>query len=219
MTEPKIVQKLNARQRKFVTEYLKDYNATAAYVRAGYSEKTANASAHKLLVHAGIQAALANKTSKAEKKAEVTRAEVLATYTQIARANVTDVLTFGVRDNAELAELHRVLKGMSATPDGVLDALQKAIRSQSFVTLKNSDDLPPEIKAAIAEVSQGKDGTVRVKFHSKTDALAKIGQHFGMFKEIVKHEGEVAVTSAFDTVHEAFQKKQARDKAPAKDVN
>ena len=45
--------------------------------------------------------------------------------------------------------------------------------------LKNSGALPPLARAAIAEVSQGQFG-MKVKMHSKTDALAKLAQHLGL---------------------------------------
>ena len=40
---------LNDRQRRFVAEYLVDLNATQAAVRAGYSARTANRPATRLL--------------------------------------------------------------------------------------------------------------------------------------------------------------------------
>mgnify|MGYP002359941962 CR=1 FL=1 len=48
---------LNRRQRAFVAEYLKDKNATQAYVRAyGASEDCANTAGPRLLVHVGVRA-------------------------------------------------------------------------------------------------------------------------------------------------------------------
>ena len=40
---------LNPKQRLFCLEYLKDFNATKAAIRAGYSEKSAYSQAHDLL--------------------------------------------------------------------------------------------------------------------------------------------------------------------------
>jgi phage terminase small subunit len=45
---------MNAQQRAFADEYLKDFNATQAALRAGYSEKTAYAQGHRLLKNAEI---------------------------------------------------------------------------------------------------------------------------------------------------------------------
>ena len=48
---------LNPRQRAFVVEYLKDKNATAAYMRAyGANAESANTAGPRLLVHVGIKA-------------------------------------------------------------------------------------------------------------------------------------------------------------------
>lgn len=47
--------KLNVRQQKFVDEYLIDFNATQAALRAGYSAKTAYSKGHELLKHVEIR--------------------------------------------------------------------------------------------------------------------------------------------------------------------
>jgi phage terminase small subunit len=47
------------------------------------------------------------------------------------------------------------------------------------VILKKSETLPPLVRGAVAEVSQGQFG-VKVKMHSKTDALSKLAQHLGL---------------------------------------
>lgn len=51
---------LNDKQRLFVREYLKDFNATQAYLRAGYgcSEAVARRNASRLLANADIQSEL-----------------------------------------------------------------------------------------------------------------------------------------------------------------
>lgn len=49
---------LNDKQAAFVREYLVDFNATQAAVRAGYSKRTAGSQAHDLLKKPEIQAAL-----------------------------------------------------------------------------------------------------------------------------------------------------------------
>lgn len=48
--------KLNARQEMFCKEYLIDLNATQAAIRAGYSDKTASATASRLLANVKISA-------------------------------------------------------------------------------------------------------------------------------------------------------------------
>ena len=46
---------LNEQQKKFVDEFLVDFNGTQAAIRAGYSQKSAYAQAHALLKKHEIQ--------------------------------------------------------------------------------------------------------------------------------------------------------------------
>ncbi len=56
------------KQSAFVREYLVDFNATQAAIRAGYSPKTAGSQAHDLLKKPEIQACLAEFRQKAAEK-------------------------------------------------------------------------------------------------------------------------------------------------------
>lgn len=49
---------MNARQKLFVEEYLKDLNATQAAIRAGYSERTAYSQGQRLLKNVEIKNAI-----------------------------------------------------------------------------------------------------------------------------------------------------------------
>jgi hypothetical protein len=44
----------------------------------------------------------------------------------------------------------------------------------------------PDIAAAIAQISQGPNGEVRVRLHDKHAALVSIGRYLGMFDDKVK---------------------------------
>lgn len=46
---------MNERQKRFVVEYIKDYNATQAAIRAGYSEQTAYSQGNRLLKNVEIK--------------------------------------------------------------------------------------------------------------------------------------------------------------------
>jgi len=56
--EVKKVAELNSRQKAFISEYIKDKNATQAAIRAGYSEKTAYSQGQRLLKKAEIKSAI-----------------------------------------------------------------------------------------------------------------------------------------------------------------
>jgi len=64
-------KELTPRQSRFVDEYMLDMNATQAYIRAGYSEKTANAAAGRLLVNVSIVEEIQRRRNKLAQKSEV----------------------------------------------------------------------------------------------------------------------------------------------------
>lgn len=49
---------MNDRQKRFVTEYIIDHNATQAAIRAGYSERTARSQGQRLLTKVDIKKAI-----------------------------------------------------------------------------------------------------------------------------------------------------------------
>lgn len=75
---------LNAKQQRFVDEYLIDLNATQAAIRAGYSVKTAKDIACENLAKPNIAAAIQAAREKTAAKLEVTRERVLAEYAKMA---------------------------------------------------------------------------------------------------------------------------------------
>lgn len=75
---------LNARQQKFVLEYLKDLNATQAAIRAGYSEKTARHIASENLAKPDIAAAIAAKQGKVMAKLDVSAERILRERARLA---------------------------------------------------------------------------------------------------------------------------------------
>lgn len=69
---------LSPKHTRFVAEYLKDLNATQAYIRAGYDAKNADANATRLMGNDGIAAAIAQGQARIAGKLEITAEKVLA---------------------------------------------------------------------------------------------------------------------------------------------
>lgn len=80
---------LNDGQAQFVIEYCRDFNATKAAKRAGYSDKTAYSQGHELLKKPEIQAAI----EKHLAKHNVTANRVVAELQKVAFADMADYLT------------------------------------------------------------------------------------------------------------------------------
>ena len=53
-----VIDNLTTRQRRFVEEYVVDFDGSAAIVRAGYTTKWPNRLAHEMLQHPGIRVAI-----------------------------------------------------------------------------------------------------------------------------------------------------------------
>lgn len=68
---------LNAKQQRFVNEYLIDLNATQAAIRAGYKADNADVTGPRLLGNVGVAAAIAEGQAKVAGKLEITAEKVL----------------------------------------------------------------------------------------------------------------------------------------------
>lgn len=84
--------KLNDRQARFVDEYLIDLNGTQAAIRAGYSAKTANEQASRLLVNVSVQAQLQRRMKDREQRTEINADYVLKRLVEIDQLDVLDIL-------------------------------------------------------------------------------------------------------------------------------
>ena len=85
--------KLSEKQKRFVSEYLVDLNATQAAIRAGYSKKTAEVIGYENLRKPQIAEEIAKRQVKLQSKLEITQEKVLEELAAIAFANGTDFVT------------------------------------------------------------------------------------------------------------------------------
>ena len=67
--------------------------------------------------------------------------------------------------------------------DGVVSVTRVLLPRVSIVP---SEEMDPDIAAAIAQISQGPNSEVRVRLHDKHAALVSIGKHLGMFTDRVQ---------------------------------
>lgn len=145
---------LKRKERKFVLEYLKDFNASRAARAAGYSEKSAHVQGCQLLKKPNIKATLANSQRQTEKILEkevvLSRKARLELLTKIATANLKNVVDIGA--------------------NGV-----------SFKNEINDDDLLT-VKSISYSVSSGKAGysqSLSFAAHDRIKALELLGRMTG----------------------------------------
>ncbi|WP_236233678.1 terminase small subunit [Pseudomonas tohonis] len=156
---------LTPKQRRFVDEYLIDLNATQAAIRAKYSVKTAASIGEENLRKPEIAEAVLQRMKEREKRTEITQDKVLTELAKIGFSDIRKVVRWG-----------ETMVRMVDPEEGEGEDLVP----YHGLALIDSTEVDDDTAAAIAEVSQGRDG-LKVKFHDKKGALVEIARHLGMF--------------------------------------
>lgn len=78
---------MTPRQKRFADEYLIDLNGTQAAIRAGYSKKTANEQAVRLLANISVKEYIEARMAEKEKELIADQDEVLQYLTRVLRGN------------------------------------------------------------------------------------------------------------------------------------
>ena len=190
------------KQRLFLSEYLKDFNGVAALLRAGYkaNPNVAAVQANRLLNMPNIKALLAQHLKDAAVAGTLTLNRVLREYMRLGLSDIRDVVTL---------------------KDGKM-------------TVKDTSEWSSDAAAAVSEVTQvtverGKDGytnkttTLKLKLHSKAQAMEGLAKHLEMFQDIIVNNSlqvNVSISDLAKLVHPDRDDTQATAlPAPADDDN
>lgn len=98
-------QKLTTKQRRFVQEYIVDYNATQAAIRAGYSENTAGGIGAENLKKPQIQAAIQAELDKQAQRTAVNADRIIQELAIIAFERGADWTESKLKNNNKLRAL------------------------------------------------------------------------------------------------------------------
>ncbi|HCJ0305838.1 terminase small subunit [Klebsiella pneumoniae] len=152
---------LTDKQDMFCREYLIDLNATQAAIRVGYSAKTANRTATKLLSKAVIQSRIAELKEQRNDLVGINATYVLNRLVEIDQMDVLDILT----STGELKPVTQWPKVWRTTLSG-LDVIEMAAEGNTTALLK------------------------KIKWPDKVKNLELIGKHIDVqaFREQVKTE-------------------------------
>lgn len=80
---------LNAKQKKFVDEYIKDLNATQAALRAGYAKKSARQQANRMLTKDHIKSAIQEQVDSMHSESIADAEEVMEFLSKTMRGEIT----------------------------------------------------------------------------------------------------------------------------------
>lgn len=186
---------LTDKQKRFCEEYLIDLNATQAAIRAGYSPKTAEQTASRLLRNVKVQEYIAKRQKELSRSTQITQERVIKELALIAFSN-----------NADYARV--VEKKMQTEVDGMLvDVLGEDGKPIMYRTVEPvlTDELTEEQKRALAVIKKGRDG-LEVKSFDKVRALELLGKHLGIFTEKIE-------ANVNDTTRSELQELLAQRKA------
>ena len=186
---------LTDKQKRFCEEYLIDLNATQAAIRAGYSPKSAEQTASRLLRNVKVQEYIAKRQKELSRSTHITQERVIKELALIAFSN-----------NADYARV--VEKKMQTEVDGMLvDVLGEDGKPIMYRTVEPvlTDELTEEQKRALAVIKKGRDG-LEVKSFDKVRALELLGKHLGIFTEKIE-------ANVNDTTRSELQELLAQRKA------
>jgi len=147
----KISQGLSAKESRFVDEYLIDLNATQAAIRAGFSKRSADVIASRLVRKPQVSEAIKNGIAERSKKTNITAEKVLVELA---------VVGFSSIENYVVADC-RVLLAEGA-PESAMRALS-SVKTKTYVDDKGNTTTD-----------------VEYKLWPKVEALQLVARHLGM---------------------------------------
>lgn len=176
---------LEPRQERFVFEYLKDFNGTQAAIRAGYSRKTANEQAARLLAKDSIKKAVHEGRKRLKKRTEISAARVLE---ELARLAFVDAANFVEHEGTG---------------------------KKRRLKLRDVKELHENESRCISKLRFNQNGELEIELHSKDRALDKLMKHLGMDKSILTPpevpEGEKPGTPVVDPLIAALDESAVND--------
>ena len=162
---------LNTRQLKFAEFVLQGLSQSEAYKKAGYkvkNDEVAKSKASRLVTNGNVVKYIQDRQAEINEKLKAT--------TQVTKERI--VAEFAKVAFAIMSDFAEIVGGV--------------------VSFKDFKDLTPEQLAAVAEVAQTttKDGgSIRLKLHSKIDALRNLGEQLGIYPP---RGVDVGITKSFE---------------------
>lgn len=166
------------RMKKFVDEYLVDFNATQAAIRAGYSPDTANEQGSQLLARPDIRELVAEGQKEIMDRTQTFQDNAVAELKIVGFSDLADFLT--VKDGGIVEQ--KPFNELTKEQTKCIKKIKQTVRS-----------------------SHSADGTIlhqtaviEIELHDKLKALELLGRHLGMFNDTLRLEGALPLTISFE---------------------
>jgi phage terminase small subunit len=127
--------KLSAKRQRFVDEYCVDFNGTQAAIRAGYSIRTANEQAARLLATVSVKKALDEKRLEIAEESKLKVSDVIDELRNIAFSDITQVISFSaskakVKSSRKLTEdAKKTIASVSQTQNGLTVKMHDKVKA------------------------------------------------------------------------------------------
>lgn len=158
---------LTARQQAFVEEYIIDFNATQAAIRAGYAPASADVQGSQLLAKPHIAAAVERAKAQRLSRTQMTADTVLHEMSLLANSNLSHYI-IDDKGNVQLAE---------GAPEGAM----RAIQSIKKKTTQRFNDKTGELVTTY---------DVELRLWDKPTPLKLMGRHVGIFHDRTEVTGK-----------------------------
>jgi phage terminase small subunit len=143
------------REMRFAMHWIATLNARESAIRAGYSPKDADQRAWRLMRRPRVKALIRQLQDRYSRDMRIETETVLREYARIGFVNVGDFI-----DSEGRIDLGKVSRDQMAAVS--------SIETETYVDGRGEDK--QEVKR------------VKLRFHSKTDALDALGKHLGVFE-------------------------------------
>ncbi len=181
------MKRLDARERRFVGEYLIDLDPQRAAVAAGYKKSVARARSYEWVGNGRRKPHVFNAVQKAiEKRAaklEITSDRVLGELAKLAYSNMKDFL------HIENGDVYVDLSKM--TPDQSAALHEVVVDRHIYRGRRGRNGNGDEIRRT------------KVKLADKTRALELLGKHLKLFTEVHHHTGSVSLAERMERAEKA----------------
>jgi phage terminase small subunit len=153
---------LTPKQKRFVAEYLVDLNGKQAAIRTGYSPKTAEQQASRLLSNGKVAAAVADGQQTVAERLGITHERVLKEFARIAFVDIRKVFD----ENGYLVPIHELDDDTAAAIAGL-----DIVENQAGAEISTSG-----IKIVESH-------TKKIKLADKKAALDSLAKHLGLLAD------------------------------------
>jgi phage terminase small subunit len=200
-----IPKRLDAREQRFVEEYLIDLDTERAALAAGYSASVAKSKAYQWVSNGKVKAHVYDAVRAGQKargdQLEVDSKWVLKRWIEIATADPNELIEY------RRGPCPECWGGADLGGDGRAEPTCPKCHGEGHgkVFVHDSRKLKGPARRLYAGVQLGKDG-LKVLMRDQDAALVNIAKHLGMFKERIEHSGTISLAGLIEGSFKAEEK-------------